>query len=127
MLLRCRATEPTLEQRSELGPGIRTDESFHLSIGEEYVALGLEFTNGIAWVDFAENNRTVISAPLFLFDIIDGQVSENWTVRRHADGTMRFWPDLFYERAFHDRLSNGEEPLVSRFVELRREMEAEAR
>lgn len=127
MLLRCRTAEPTPEQREHLGSAIRKGESLHLELGEEYVALGLEVWKGIVWIDFAENDRTVISAPLFLFDIIDGRVSEHWIVRALEDGTVRLWPELLFERAFHDRLSNGEEPLQSRFIELRREMEAEAR
>jgi hypothetical protein len=95
--------------------------------GEEFVALGLEFWKGALWVDIAENDRTVVSAPLCLFDIIDGRLSQHWEARRAENGALRLWPLLFFERAFHDRLSNGDPQLVAQFEGLRREIEAEAR
>ena len=72
MLLRCIASEPTQEQEQELKAGFGGGETFHVTPGDEYVALGLEYWKGLLWVDLAENDRTVTSAPIFLFDIIDG-------------------------------------------------------
>lgn len=127
MLLRCVASTPTHEQEMELGDALVAGETFHLTPGEEYVALGLEFWRGVLWIDFAENDRTLTSAPLFLFELIDGQLSRQWEARRSENGALRLWPPLFFERAFHDRLSNGDPQLVEQFVSLRRELEAEAR
>lgn len=127
MLLRCIAVEPTPEQRALVRPPVLQNQAYHLECGGEYVALGVEVWAGVTWVDIAENDRTVVGVPLFLFEILDGQLSSRWIARTDEDGSVTFWPDLFYERAFHDRLSNGEPALVERFVELRRELEAEAR
>lgn len=127
MLLRCINNAPSADQLTALKTSMLPGETFHLTVGEEYVALGLEFWNGLVWVDIAENERTVTSAPLFLFEIVDGQLSQYWSTRQQADGLVRLWPELFYERAFHDRLSNDAPELVGRFNELRRLLEAEAR
>lgn len=127
MLLRCINNVPSSDQQKALEATMLPGETFHLTVGDEYVALGLEVWKGLVWVEIAENERTVTSAPLFLFEIIDGQLSQHWTARQQPDGLVRLWPELFYERAFHDRLSNGAPELVSRFVELRRILEAEAR
>jgi hypothetical protein len=127
MLLRCVAIAPTHEQLKELGETWGLSETLHMTPGDEYVALGLEFWKGVLWVDIAENDRTVVSAPLFLFEIIDGQLSRHWDARREQNGALRLWPQLFFERAFHDRLSNGDPQLVAQFEALRMEIEAEAR
>jgi hypothetical protein len=127
MLLRCISARLTSSQADALAGVVRPNEDFHLEVGAEYVALGLEFWRGAVWADIWENDRTVISAPLSLFEIVDGQLSARWIARTSEEGAFRLWPELFYERAFHDRLSNGEPMLVDRFVALRREMEAEAR
>lgn len=127
MLLRCINSVPTPDQQRRLETTMLPGESFHLVVGEEYVALGLEVWYGVVWVEIAENERTVTSAPLFLFEIIDGQLSQHWTARQENEGLVRLWPELFFERAFHDRLSNGDPQLVSRFAELRRTLESEAR
>ena len=127
MLLRCANTTLSLDQQKRLGDRILPGEVFHLVAGDVYVALGLEVWNGVVWVEIAENERTVTSSPLFMFEIVDGQPSQHWTVRQEDEGAVRIWPELFFERAFHDRLSNGEPQLVSRFAELRRTLEAEAR
>lgn len=101
--------------------------AYHLREEEEYLALGLEVWRGVVWVDISENDRTVSSVPLLLFEVVDGQVSGYWELRTTNDGGFRLWPSLFYERAFHDRLSNGDPELLRQFLELRRLMEAEAR
>lgn len=125
MLLRCVQANLSDADRARLGPG--TDFGFHLEVGELYAALGLEFVNGLAWVDLSENDRTVIAVPMILFEIVDGRIPDCWEARNGPDASLSLWPRLFYERAFHDRLSNGDPVLEAEFGRLRRELEAEAR
>src|SRR5262245_46593526 len=127
MLLRCRAEQPSPAQRQLLGGEFLAGQEYHLVLGHEYVALGIEVWRGVVWVDIAENDRTVVPVPLFLFHVVDASVSQYWVARLDEDDHLTLWPQLFYERAFHDRLSNGERGLMQAFASLRREIEAEAR
>jgi hypothetical protein len=119
MRLRCVSEQLTAAQRVALGSYYREGQQFPVLMGELYTPLGLSFWNGVAWVDLAENDRTVSPVPLFLFEVLEGTIPTEWELKLGEDGSVTIWPQLFYERAFHDRLSNGEPSLVERFRQLR--------
>lgn len=93
-------------------------------VGESYPVFGLTWWKGLVWLEIAENDRTVSSVPLSCFEIEDDRVPGEWRIRASTDEHLTLWPELFYERAFHDRLSNGATELVEAFRDLRRRMES---
>ena len=68
-----------------LGPAYRRGrQSFGLIVSEEYLVFGLRILDGQPWVDIANDTREpryLFSAPLCLFEIIDGSVPALWVAR----------------------------------------------
>ena len=85
--VRCIATYPNAEQIEKLGICFYEDQTFHLSVGREYIVFGLRFevdSEGMGtgpWVDLISDYGHLSSAPLYLFEITDGRVSRYWDAR----------------------------------------------
>jgi hypothetical protein len=95
--------------------------------GTEYVVLGLTIENGVVSVEVEVGPRTVVSAPLSLFEVLDAHASSLWVLRLQGDGDLTLWPELFYSDSFHDRLSDDKEPERTSFESIRELLTREAR
>lgn len=130
----CTGDVVTIEDRARWHRTSEQESFPNLDQGKEYLVLGIMIYPGgpygcvpLLQID-AFGSGTILSYPLTLFRITDERVSRYWQTHFDPeDGTLMLWPELFYTRAFIDRLSNGEEELEKRYRELWRLMEAEHR
>jgi hypothetical protein len=93
--------------------------------GEEHTVFGIGFWDGIVWIDVEVQTEVLVSVPLFLFEIVDGRPSRLWEARVDQNGGLTMWPPSFYERAYHDRLSDGKLPETKDFEVIKKRMEIE--
>jgi hypothetical protein len=105
----------------------RDRNEYDLTIVQEYVALGLGFWDGRAWVEVTTEGGFVISVPLDQFEIVSGESSAFWELRVDADGSVKLWPPSFYRPAYHADLADREPGVVADFEQVREKLEAEAR
>jgi len=131
MRLKCIHTSLTREQERDLGRAYRADQDFHVTIGREYVAMGLNFSmnsnvhgTGV-WVHLVTDFGNLAWAPVQLFDIIDARVSKYW-IARQLDHVFTLWPESFYRQFYHDDLLEGVPEVVNDFQRVRSLLEAEA-
>lgn len=126
MRVMCVASSPSPEQARRLGAAFRAGRTtYPVTGGIEYVALGLGFWDGVAWVEISMETEAVVSIPLFLFEITDPRPSSLWEVRSHSDGGVTLWPREFYEPLFHDYLSDGRSDEVAALRKIQRHMRDE--
>ena len=96
--------------------------------GREYVVYGISSGRGNIWYYIEDDDRAdypVFDLGLF-FDITDARVSAAWEFRLNDEYDFQLWPPLWFERDFLDRITDGEEDLVSRYSLLRHQMDSEA-
>lgn len=126
MRVQCIAEYPSQEQIRQLGQNYRPGKTVYpVQPGIEYLVLGLGMWEGISWVELAMETEVVVSVPLFLFEITDSRCSRLWEVRTHEDGALTLWPGPFYEKYFHDHLSEGCAAEVATLRALQQQMAAE--
>ncbi len=88
MIVKCISESPTESQSLWLGPGFSRNHASGVVLGRQYFVLGLlinvssQSMGKGAWVEILmePDIPTVISAPLFLFDVEDARVSRYWEV-----------------------------------------------
>lgn len=131
MRVRCVQTALTRNQERDLGTSYRADQDFHVTIGREYVVLGLNFSvnsnvhgTGV-WAHLVTDFGNLAWAPLELFEIIDSRVSKYWVARK-ADHVFTLWPESFYREFYHDDLAEGVAEVVMDFNRVRSLLESEA-
>ena len=107
-------------------------QDFAFTIGGQHVVLGVHFAiksslHGTGtWLHLLNDDGQLGWAPLSMFAIADARVSQLWRVRRHDDGTVSLYPELFHREFFHDDLSEGVPEVVQAFAILRETLEREA-
>jgi hypothetical protein len=132
VLLRCQLQTLFPDDIPAFGGGSRSQQDYHVSVGKEYVAVGLQFHTGYmdrragVWVHFVSDYGNLGWAPLQLFEIVDGRAARYWVARPMEDG-LRLWPELLYKEFFHDHLGEGMPEAVDAFKRLFRAIELEAR
>ena len=131
MKVRCLRQYPTEEQVQALGPAFYRKQSFHLTVGREYLVFGLQLSVNAnmlgtgAWIQIVSESERLSWAPLMLFEIVDPRVSRYWEVRHWPDGAVTLWPNSFYRDYFHDDLSEGVPDLMKEFAAVRASLESE--
>ena|SRR5215813_6375975 len=131
MKVKCLAEYPNAEQRSRLGKGFNEKQDFHVTVGREYVVLGMEFyvdssTRGTGvWVAFLCDYEHLTSAPLCMFTITDPRVSRFWECRDSDSNIIVLWPPSFYREYYHDDLSEDVKEVVEDFRQVRALIEGE--
>jgi len=121
MRVKCVAIYPTEELIETLGPGFYRKQIFPLTIGNEYIVLGIEFAinsrlyGTTTLVEIKSDVGHLISVPIGLFEIIDGKVSRYWEARSWGDNTVTLWPPSFYREYYHDKLSERMPDIVEDF------------
>lgn len=127
MIVRCIRTDPPDSLIGRLRPHyVPGKTSFLVEVDTEYVVLGLSDVAGAIWLEVEVGPRTIVSAPLALFTVVEPHASSYWVLRCQADG-VTLWPELFYSEAFHDRLSDDKEPERRQFESLRELLLREAK
>jgi hypothetical protein len=115
MRVRCIATTVTPRQRDRLGRRAYVDvQTPDLTVGKDYVALGLKFiadfarvrTGAYVWV-LADSDAQPEWFDLCLFTVTDPRMSRHWVMRTEgiAQEEVRLWPaqwEAVRERMPHD-------------------------
>ena len=97
---------------------------FFLTPEREYVVFGLTLhsssdARGLnAKFELLDDFGNLVSAPMDLFHVVEGSVSPCWTLKI-VDGSILVWPAEFFERYFHDDLSEGLPEAVKAFSRVR--------
>jgi len=132
MKVKCVQAYPTPEQIAKLGPDFLKRQTFGVTVGEEYLVLGLQFQinstlfgTGVV-IQFINDDGHIGFAPLYLFEIIDGRPSKYWEARFWEDGSLTLWPTSFYREYYHDDLSEDVPEVVEDFKRVRALLESEA-
>jgi hypothetical protein len=132
MIVKCVSQYPTEDQLDYLGPKFFKNQAFHITIGKEYIVLGLSVSvepdpsgRGVA-VEIVTDYGHLGGTPLCLFQIVDGTASRYWEVKVREDGIVTLWPTSFYREYFHDDLSESVPDVVEEFQRVRDLIEAEA-
>ena len=132
MLSRCLQLKPSDSQVEVLGEYYRNHSlknDSHLTVGKTYLVLGLVMnTNypqmGIGtWVTLRCDYGHIQSYPLGLFEIVDGQVDPEWTVRSRPDGIVEVEPELLHQEHFMEDFLDGVPEAVKQFEQLYKRME----
>lgn len=130
MKVRCISPYPTDRQIEKLGKFYKK-QSFGVSVGKEYLVLGITFLINSALfgtgviIDFHDDDGNVGNAPLFLFEITDRRSSKYWEAKFHDDGSFQLQPSSFYKENYHDLLSDGVEEVMEDFKRVLALLEAE--
>ena len=131
MKTKCISRELTEEQRVffKVPPVLRTKHQ--ISIGKEYLVLGISFEisspiyGNTALLQIVNDAGRCAFIPTALFEVIDGRCSSFWETRLHEGGAVTLWPIEFYEPYFHDDLSNHDPAARQLFDSVFRKMRAE--
>lgn len=131
MRVRCLSIYPIEADIAKLG-GFYRRQSFRVTVGSEYLVLGLMFVmnsnlfgTGLV-VRFVDDDGNFAFAPLFMFEIVNGSPSKYWMARFHEDGTFELQPPSFYKEYYDDDLSEGVPEIVADFRRVMGLLEAEA-
>jgi hypothetical protein len=129
MLVKCVSAAPDASQIERLGatylPG---RQQFGLLVGQVYTVFGLRLLDGEPWLDTVDPDREpgyLFSAPLFLFQIVDGHVPEIWEARVDSDGDLRIAPPSFFAEFYFDDLFEEVPEVVEDFRRVGRLIEAD--
>jgi hypothetical protein len=131
MRVRCVSSRPASDLGSGGGGDAYAAQDFHITEGQEYLVLGLQFEirsklfGTGAWVQLRTDYGRLGWAPLAAFEILDGRVSGTWEVRQWADGGVTLWPPSFYREFYHDDLSEGVPEIVEDLRQVEDRMQRE--
>jgi len=131
MRVRCIQQRPSETQVTALGSSYYRSQSFHLTVGKEYVAIGLDLAidsnvhgNGV-WIHLVSDHGNLIWAPLALFEVTDPRVSKYWEARVFDEG-LKLWPPSLFRDSYHEDLADGVAEVEDDFRRVRARLEEEA-
>ena len=114
MRIRCIRTEFSEAEKERFGIANIAPNSFRLTVGTEYLVLGLSFMDkssvlgeGLC-VDISGNGVYITPAPLRFFEITDPRSSRHWILSQNQAGIFCLWPQSFFQPFYHDLLSDGD-------------------
>jgi len=131
MRVKCIANRLSDEQKKECNEFQLGSSKNSLIVGETYTVMGLTVSGGCYFGGLAYEiaDGTTLSyittAPYCLFEIVDDRPSKYWRAKRLEDDFLAFWPEEFYSRAFHDRLSDDKPEEVQVFLKIKSLLEKE--
>jgi hypothetical protein len=103
----------------------RKNVTFGVQAGAIYVVYGLVVDGDNVWLNILSRSGYLVSAPSFLFSVVDGRVSSLWNVYL-ANEVVRIGPPLLARDYVFDDLVEGVPEVVALFAELRTSIETEA-
>lgn len=114
MKVECNCNQVNAEKVLDLSLGLQGGLTYNqITVGERYEVLSItahslsQYYGSQPSIEIIDDNGSLSSIPLFLFNIIDPSPSSHWKLSCERDGTLKLWPEEFYEPYFHDDLSNG--------------------
>lgn len=122
MRIKCKSRELTEEQRELLNASSRFRPNHRITIGKEYLVLGLVGVihssryGSTTLFEIFDDDRHLVLYPAVLFDVTDARCSSFWRAAIHEDGTVTLRPEELYQEFFHDDLSDGD-PAVRKIFE----------
>src|SRR5882724_4361444 len=130
MKVRCISTYPNEEQMMKIGlyPG----QSFGVTIGKEYLVVGLSFqlNSGIfgtgLCVNVVDDGNYFVTIPLCLFEVLDARASRHWRIHTWEDGNITLWPESFYAPYYVDDHNEDFPEVRADFKKVYSQLEAEA-
>lgn len=108
----------------------RFQQAFHVTVGREYLVLGLQFSNGSevhragVWLHLVSDHGHLTWAPLDLFEIVSPRGSRYW-VARVTDYGLTLWPESLYREYYHEDLAEGVLEIEADFRRVRELLELE--
>jgi hypothetical protein len=93
------------------------DMSDIMKPGDIFVVYGMKFYPQITYVFIYIGNHLVL-APLSFFEIIEDKIIIDWKISIE-NNIISFYPDLFYENYFFDRMSDYDKDARVKFEELK--------
>ncbi len=113
MIIKCLYEYPSEEHIARLGPSFHRSQAFGLTVGREYVVVGLYsyidsslYGTGL-YVEYVDDDGTLLQSPILLFEIVDARLSQFWQMRVWEDGSFTARPPSLECEYYHDRLSDG--------------------
>ena len=130
MRVRCSGEYPSEELLELLGPDFHRKQAFAISIGNEYLVLGMLFATGEPfgigpWIQFKEDEGRFGQAPLSLFEIIDPRVSRFWEAVDWKNGVVGLGPPSFDRDFYMEDFMEGVPEIVEDFERVCRLMDSE--
>lgn len=126
----CLSTQLTEAQRIDAGVNIAMNSNYNMTVGKEYLVLGVSFKKGsdadgtTVLFEIEDDSGLCISTPSVLFEITDPTASRWWKAR-HDNNWFKLWPEEMYAQYFHEDLSERTGPILNQFVALKRRLESE--
>ena len=114
MRIRCINRELTEEQRGLLKAPSRFRPTHALTVGKEYLVLGIvsiidspQYGN-TALFEIVNDGGQFVLFPAMLFEVTDARCSSYWRAAVSGDGSVTLRPEELYREFFHDDLSEGD-------------------
>jgi hypothetical protein len=131
MKIRCTSRELTEDQRALLKAPSRFRPNFALTVGKEYLVLGIvsiidspQYGN-TALFEIVNDDRQFVLFPAVLFEVTDARSSSYWRAAVSGNGTVTLRPEELYREFFHDDLSEGDPATRETFQAMVTKLEAE--
>jgi len=102
---------------------INSDMMNYISIGALFWVYGIRVYQGIVYIAVFVDNRHIAEIPLELFEVIEDKVTQEWRFKVWEDGSITFWPDLFYEANFLENFAEWECEEREKFSLLQKKIE----
>jgi len=114
MKIKCTNRELTEEQRALLKAPSRFRPIHALTLGKEYLVLGLvniidspQYGN-TALFEIVNDGGQLVLFPAILFEVTDARCSAYWRAAVSGDGSVTLRPEELCREFFHDDLSEGD-------------------
>jgi hypothetical protein len=114
MKIKCKNRELTEEQRAILKAPSRFSPTHALTLGKEYLVLGIvsiidspQYGN-TALFEVVNDDGQFVLFPAVLFEVTDARCSSYWKAAVYGGGSVALRPEEFCREFFHDDLSEGD-------------------
>jgi hypothetical protein len=130
MKAKCISEKLTSEQITALGKNYFSNQDYHITIGKEYLVLGLIFSSGKigngCFVEHLTDYGHYVLSPICLFDVIDKRISKYWKFEIDNDGDYRLWLPPTVKTYYHNDTSEEDElDVVADFLRMKKLLEEE--
>jgi hypothetical protein len=132
MTVTCKARSLPIELRQQLGINDSFATEYMLTIGKEYLVLGLSVHvasvvfGGSPVLQLVDDAGRLEMVPTPLLEIKDARPSGFWRARQREDFGLALWPEEFYSDYFHDDLSDGAPEAKDALAAVIRKLQKEA-
>lgn len=129
MIVKCIAQRLTDEQVLAVGPKYLRSQDYHVEVGRKYIVYGLDFVLShelhLANVHHLNDYGHLASTPMCLFEIVDDRMSSLWITKMIGLDLVAIWPPSFFQKYYHDDLSEGETHIVEDFKKVQHFIDSE--